>query len=82
MSPITARATEIRVMQYHAQQLATVLSKLDQGLLLCGKNPEQHHVREHLVSALRVVHGHIGTLLGAQSLARSEEYLDNRGLTP
>lgn len=86
MSPITARATEIRVLQYHTHQLSILLSRLDQGLLLCGHNPETHHVRQHLVETLRVSHGQIGTLTSAhyaeQAKAAAEQYADSRGGTP
>lgn len=82
MSPITARATEIRVLQYHANELAVLLSRLDQGLLLSGQNPETNIVRAHLVESIRVSHGRIGTLIGAQALVNADQYEDNRGLTP
>lgn len=82
ISPITAKATEIRVLQYHAQQLSVVLSKLDQGLSLCNVNPELHSTHVSLVSHLRATHNHIGTLIGASAVVNAEMYEDNRGLTP
>ena len=82
INPITARSTEIRVLQYHAQQTSILLSKLDQGLLLCDTNPEAHLIRESLVGHLRATHGRIGTLIGASAVVNAEMYEDNRGLTP
>ncbi len=88
MSPITARATEIRVLQHHAQQLTIVLSRLDQGLLLSGQNPETHIVRMHLVETIRMSHGRISELLADKVVVQDyafdevDMYLDNRGLTP
>jgi hypothetical protein len=82
MNPITVRATEIMVLQYHAQEVAKVLSRLDQGLLLCGGNPEAHLIRDSLVGHLRTTHGRIGILTGAKVLVNADQYKDNRGLTP
>jgi hypothetical protein len=84
MSPITARATHRRVLSYHAQQLAILLSKLDQGLRLAGIDPD--HDRQYLdvVATIRETHYKIGTLGKATcgSEVAAEMYLDNRGLTP
>lgn len=82
ISPITAKATEIRVLQHHAQQLAEALSRLDQGLTLCGTNPEAHLIRVSLVDHLRATHGRIGELIGASAVVNAEMYEDNRGATP
>lgn len=82
ISPITAKATEIRVLQHHAQQLAEILSRLDQGLSLCNVNPELHSTRVSLVGHLRATHAHIGALIGASAVVNAEMYEDNRGLTP
>lgn len=82
MSPITARATQLSVLRYHVQQLTTLLSKLDQGLRLCGIDPEKDVLRRQMVDAIRAVHGKIGALMCSNSVVASQMYADNRGLTP
>lgn len=76
MNPITAKATELRVLTHHAGALQIQLSKLNQGLRLAGVDPESNHHHKVLVEAIRSVH----TAIGAMTTA--EMYLDNRGLTP
>jgi hypothetical protein len=82
MSPITAKATERRVLDYHVQQLKVLLSKLDQGLVLAGVDPEDCHHRRTLVYVIRECHARIGSLCKASADTRGQMYLDNRGLTP
>ena len=82
MNPITAKATELRVLQHHAQQLQIQLSKLDQGLSLAGIDP--HRYPQHILLSLtiRSVHRTIGELSAIKATAIAEMYEDNRGLTP
>lgn len=82
MSPITAKATERRVLDYHVQQLQKNLSQLRQGLVLAGFNPEDHKIYRGLVSAIRETHSAIGALCKVECDTRGQMYLDNRGLTP
>ena len=82
MSPITAKATQIRVLQHTALQLSTSLSQLDQGLHLCGISPEQSPVRNNLVNTIRSMHDQIGHLIGQSAMVAADQYEDNRGLTP
>jgi hypothetical protein len=82
MSPITARATEISVLRYHAQQLQIQLSRLAEGLRLANINPEEYCFYTNLVVELREIHSHIGYLLGRGALVVADQYDDSRGLTP
>ena len=82
MNPITAKATELRVLQHHAQQLQIQLSKLDQGLRLAGVNPERYPQHILLSLTIRSVHRTIGELSALKVNAIAETYLDNRGLHP
>lgn len=82
MNPITAKATELRVLQHHAQQLQIQLSKLAQGLRLAGIDPEKYCFYTNLVEELREVHAHIGYISALKVNAIAAMYEDNRGLHP
>ena len=82
MNPITAKATELRVLQHHAQQLQIQLSKLDQGLRLAGIDPDTYHHHVFLAAALKALHCSIGELSALKVNAIAEMYLDSRGFHP